>query len=148
LDVLGGNSLNSAVMPNSTEFTVNLIESAINTIFFRSPVLYSDVVNGHIYLGYIKGAEGVEDIFWRITVNSGFNWSDPIQFNASTADYLSLHASHGNFDVEGLFLLAYYNADTDEFLTDNNAPFPTGLFTVRTPTSGQEPVSCLTGNPF
>ncbi len=148
VDAFGGNSLMSAVLPNSTQAFVNLVEFAVSTIFFRSPVLYTDIVNGHIYLGYIKGIEGTEDIFWRSSVNSGFNWSDPIQFNASAADYRFLHAAYSNLDVEGLFLLAYYNADTDVFLTDDNAPVPTGLFTVRTPTSGQEPVSCLTGNPF
>ncbi len=148
VDAFGGNSLLSAYLPNATESTVNLVEFAVNTIFFRSPVLYADLVNGDVYLGYIKGVEGSEDIFWRRSVNSGFNWEDPIQFNVSTADYKFLFAPYSNFDVEGLFTLAYYNADTDVFLTDDNAPVPTGLFTVRTPTSGQEPVSCLTGNPF
>ncbi len=117
----------------------------------RGLQVYADWVNGLIVASFLTGNGGT-NIYagvYTTSVNSGFTWDDPpIQFTAGTGDYVGLHTPYCNFDNPGLFLMAWYDDNAEEFRTDDSNMFLNGLFTVRLlPDSGQEIVSCLTGNP-
>ena len=126
----------------------NLIYTAADSLdTLHSICLYSDLVTGHIYVAFADGPVGGFETKHAKSVNSGFNWDAPITFSVASVKIDGMWACYTNFDTAGIFQLAWWDDDANAFKSNDASDFLTGLYTVREPASGQEVVSCLTGNP-
>lgn len=133
---------------DTSSFTVLKTFPAVG---FRSVGVFTDWVLGHVYVSYCVGATATTlQVFYRLSVNSAAVWETEVHFdddNGSGRNYKRHTTVYCNFDDVVTFTMAWWWELNESWYGHDDNQLDLTEFRVREPASGQEIVSCLTGNP-